>query len=129
MLQESWFKFYGRPETVITDPEGCFRERLFREWLASKNAKWDPQLVEAARIEILDKVLDVLKNAATRAARRAPERHLLARFCLTIAQRLITSYTVGEVIHLSSWLIGRSPAGLPLDGDKQLGESECVAHE
>ena len=31
MLQESWFKFYGRPETVMTDPEGCFRERLFRE--------------------------------------------------------------------------------------------------
>ena len=36
MLQESWFKFYGRPETVMTDPEGCFRERLFREWLARK---------------------------------------------------------------------------------------------
>ena len=31
MLQESWFKFYGRAETVMTDPEGCFRERLFRE--------------------------------------------------------------------------------------------------
>ena len=46
MLQESWFKFYGRPETVMTDPEGCFRERLFREWLASKNVKWDPQPAE-----------------------------------------------------------------------------------
>ena len=35
---------------------------------------WDPQPAEAAwRIGILDKVLDVLKNAATRAARRAPE--------------------------------------------------------
>ena len=74
MLQESWFKFYGRPETVMTDPEGCFRDRLFREWLASKNVKWDPQPAEAFwRIGILDKVLDVLKNAATRAARRAPE--------------------------------------------------------
>ena len=74
MLQESWFKFYGRPKTVMTDPEGCFRERLFREWLASKNVRWDPQPAEAAwRIGILDKVLDVLKNAATRAARRAPE--------------------------------------------------------
>ena len=63
-----------RPETVMTDPEGCFRERLFREWLASKNVKWDPQPAEAAwRIGILDKVLDVLKNAATRAARRAAE--------------------------------------------------------
>ena len=46
ILQESWFKFYGRPETVMTDPEGCFRERLFREWLASKNVKWDPQPLE-----------------------------------------------------------------------------------
>ena len=58
----------------MTDREGCFRERLFREWLASKNVKWDPQPAEAAwRIGMLDKVLDVLKNAATRAARRAPE--------------------------------------------------------
>ena len=74
MLQESWFMFYGRPETVMTDPEGCFRKRLFREWLSSKNVKWDPQPAEAAwRIGILDKVLDALKNAATRAARRAPE--------------------------------------------------------
>ena len=56
MLQESWFKFYGRPERVMTDPEGCFRERLFREWLASKNVTWDPQPAEAAwRIGILDK--------------------------------------------------------------------------
>ena len=63
-----------RPESVMTDPEGCFSERLFREWLASKNVRWDPQPAEAAwRIGILDKVLDVLKNAATRAARRAPE--------------------------------------------------------
>ena len=38
-----------------------------------------------------------------------------ARLCSTIAQRLITSYTAGEVTHLSS-------CGLPLNGDKQLGE-------
>ena len=87
MLQESWFKFYGRPETVMTDPEGCFRERLFREWLASKNVKWDPQPAEAAWRIGISGVLP-----------KTP----LARFCSTIAQRLITSYTVGEVIHLSS---------------------------
>ena len=34
---ESWFMFHGRPETVMTDPEGCFRERLFREWMASES--------------------------------------------------------------------------------------------
>ena len=58
MIQESWFKFCRRPETVMTDPEGCFRERLFREWLASKNVKWDPHPAEAAwRIGILTKCL------------------------------------------------------------------------
>ena len=122
MLQESWFKFYGRPETVMTDPEGCFRERLFREWLASKNVKWDPQPAEAAwRIGILDKVLDVLKNAATRAARRAPED--------TSCEALFDDCTEdhNELHRRRGYspfqlLIGRSPPGLPLDGDKQLGE-------
>ena len=122
MLQESWFKFYGRPETVMTDPEGCFRERLFREWLASKNVKWDPQPAEAAwRIGILDKVLDVLKNAATRAARRAPEDtscEVLFDDCTEAHNELHRrrGYSPFQL------LIGRSPPGLPLDGDKQLGE-------
>ena len=122
MLQESWFKFYARPETVMTDPEGCFRERLFREWLASKNVRWDPQPAEAAwRIGILDKVLDVLKNAATRAARRAPED----TSCETLFDDCIEAH---NELHrrrgysLFQLLIGRSPPGLPLDGDKQLGE-------
>ena len=47
---------------------------------------------------------------------------LLVRLCSTVAQRLLTSYIVGEVIHFFQLLIGRSPPGLPLDGDKQLGE-------
>ena len=121
MLQESWFKFYGRPETVMTDPEGCFRERfVFREWLASKNVKWDPQPAEVAwRIGILDKVLVVLKNAATRAARRAPED--------TTCEALFDDCTEAhnELLRrrgYSPFLIGRSPPGLPLDGDTQLGE-------
>ena len=121
MLQESWFKFYGRPETVMTDPEGCFRERLFRERLASKNVKWDPQPAEAAwRIGILDKVPDVLKNAATRAARRAPED--------TSCEALFDDCTQNHnELHCRrglpfQLLIGRSPPRLPLDGDKQLGE-------
>ena len=92
MMKESWFKFYGRPETVMTDPEGCFRERLFREWLASKNVRWDPQPAEAAwRIGILDKVLDVLKNAATRAARRAPELRDVVRRLHRGSQRVASS--------------------------------------
>ena len=122
MLQESWIKFYGRPETVMTDPEGCFQERLFREWLASKNVKWDPQPAEAAwRIGILDKVLDVLKNAATRAARKAPEDpscEALFDDCTEAHNELHRrrGYSPFQL------LIDRSPPGLPLDGDKQVGE-------
>ena len=124
MLQESWCKFYGRPETVMTDPEGCFRERLFREWLASKILKWDPQPAEAAwRIGIVDKVLDVLKNAATRAARRAPED----TSCGALFDDCTEAHN--ELHHRRGYspfqlLIGRSPPGLPLDG-----RSECVTHE
>ena len=106
----------------MTDPEGCFRERLFRERLASKNVKWDPQPAEAAcRIGILDKVLDVLKNAATRAAKRTPED--------TSCEALFDDCTEAhnELHRRRSFSpfqlqIGRSPPGLPLDGDKQLGE-------
>ena len=118
MLQESWFKFYGRPETVMTDLEGCFRERLFREWLASKNVRWDPQPAEAAwRIGILDKVLDVLKNAATRAVRRAPED--------TSCEALFDDCTEAHnELHrrrgYSPFQLLIGPPGLPLDGDKQL---------
>ena len=84
--------------------------------------RWDPQPAEAAwRIGILDKVLDVLKNAATRAARRAPEH--------TSCEALFDDCTEAHnELHrrrgysLFQLLIGRSPPGLPLDGDKQLGE-------
>ena len=102
----------------MTDPEGCFRERLFREWLASKNAKWDPQPAEAAwRIGILDKV-----NAATRAARRAPEDTPSARLCSTIAREAHNELHRRRGYSPFRLLIGRSPPGLPLDGDKQFGE-------
>ena len=62
----------GRPIAVMTDPEGCFRERHFREWLAI-NIIWDPLPGEEAwRIRVLGNALDVTKNYATRAASCAP---------------------------------------------------------
>ena len=84
--------------------------------------RWDPQTAEAAwRIGILDKVLDVLKNAATRAARRALEDsscEALFDDCTEVHNELHRrrGYSPFQL------LIGRSPPGLPLDGDKQLGE-------
>ena len=59
--------YYGRQMEVMTNPEGCFLGKKFREWLASKNVRWDPQPDEAAwRIGVLDKVLDVIKKSTTR---------------------------------------------------------------
>ena len=114
MLQESCFKFYGRPERVMTDPEGCFRERLFREWLASKNVRWDPRPAEAAwRIEILDKVLHVLKNAAP--------GELEDTSCEALFDDCTEAH---DELHRRRGYspFGRSPPGLPKEGDKQLGE-------
>ena len=67
------------------------------------------------------KGLDVLKNAATRAARRAPEDtscEALFDDC-TEAQNELHRRRGYSPFQL---LIGRSPPGLPLNGDKQLGE-------
>ena len=102
----------------MTDPEGCFRERLFWKWLASKNVKWDRNQLKQRGA--LDRVLDVLKSAATR-ARRAPED--------TSCEALFDDCTEAHnELHRRrgyspfQLLIARSPPGLPLDRDKQLGE-------
>ena len=106
----------------MIDHEICFRERLFREWLSSKNVKWDPQPAEAAwRSGILDKVLDVLKNAATRAARRAPE-DISCEFLFDDCTEDRNELNRRRGYSPFQLLIGRSPPGLPLDGDKQVGE-------
>ena len=67
------------------------------------------------------KVLDVLKNAATRAARRAPEDtscEALFDDCTEAHNELHRrrDYSPFQLLFV------RSPPGLPLDGDKQLGE-------
>ena len=63
---DCWFKYHGRPMAVMTDPEGCFREKHFRERLASKNVRWDPQPGEAAwRIGVLHLTTHHLKSCLT----------------------------------------------------------------
>ena len=94
-----------------------------------ENVKWDPQPTEAAwRTGILDKVLDVLKNAATRAARRAPED--------TSCEALFDDCTEAHnELHRRrgyspfQLLIGRSPPELPTGWRQAIGRSECVTHE
>ena len=66
-------------------------------------------------------MFDVLKNAATRAARRVLEDtscEVLFDDCTEAHNELHRrrGYSPFQL------LIGRSPPGLPLDGDKQLGE-------
>ena len=87
-----------------------------------EKCEMDPQpFVAAWRIGILDKVLDVLKNVAPRAARRDPEDtscEVLFDDCTEAHNELHRrrGYSPFQL------LIGRSPPGLPLDGDKQFGE-------
>ena len=118
-----WFKYYTRPMAVMTDPEGCFREKPFREWLASKSVRWDPLLGEAAwRTGVLDKVLDATNNYATRAARRAPHD--------TPCEDMFDNCTEAHnELHRRRGYspfqrrIGRSPLGLPLEDKKELGDT------
>ena len=58
---------------VMTDPEDCFRERHFREWLAINMTRGPFKGEEAWRIRVLDNALDVTKNHTTRAAPCAPQ--------------------------------------------------------
>ena len=81
----------------MTDREGCFRERVFREWLASKNVRWDPQLRQRGALESCEALFDDCTEAHNELHRRR-------------------GYSPFQL------LIGRLPPGLPLDGDKQLGE-------
>ena len=74
-MQESWCRFYGRTVAVMTGLGGRFRERLFKECLASTHVLRDPQLGEAAR-----RFRGARPNCqmpptcrAARAARRVPE--------------------------------------------------------
>ena len=75
---------------VMSDPEGCFREKHFRERLASKNVRWDPQPGEAAwRIGVLDKVLDVIKICELHDV-HLTTHHL--QTCLTTVQKQTTNF-------------------------------------
>ena len=86
-----------------------------REWLASKNVRMDPQPREAAwRIGVLDKVLDVIKNTATRAARREDNFDNCSAAHNELHRRRWCS--------LFQLLMGRSPLGLPLEDEKELWE-------
>ena len=58
---------------------------------------------------ILDKVLDVLKNAATRGRQESSRRHLLRGSVWTIVQTLITSYIRRRGYSPFQLLIGGSP--------------------
>ena len=107
----------------------AFENACFREWLASKNLKWDPQPAEAAwRIGILDKKLDVLKNAATRAARRAPEDtscEALFDDC-TEAHNELHRRRGFFTFPTAQWPI---PARTTIRWRQAIGRSECVTHE
>ena len=44
---ELWCKFYGRPERLKCDPEGCFMDNRFKTWLAARGIEASPEPGEA----------------------------------------------------------------------------------
>ena len=82
---------------VTTDPESCFPERHFREWLATKYVRWDPQ--PAWSIGVLDEALDVTDNSVS----ELHDGHLAIRHVttlLTLIQKQTTNSTHDEGTHV-----------------------------
>ena len=100
-------------------------------WLPRMSV-WDPQAGEAAwRIGVLDNVLDVITNSATRAARRAPQstssEHIFWRLHRSTertspATRVFTVSTAHQKITtwFASGRMGEVSASLTTDGRRRL---------
>ena len=127
-LRTHWTKFYGRPVMFHTDPEGCFSSNEFKRKLAAMNIMPAPIPGEAAwKIGLLDKVLDTIKESATRAARRLPSS-------VSIQELFDMTCEVHNDLHPRGsspfqLLIGRTPRGVGITEDRQMGQISAELNE
>ena len=70
---DHWVKYYGKPDSVRTDPEGAFRDQGFRRGLAAKSIRLDIDPGEVSwKTGVLGKTLETIKQSEIRVARRTP---------------------------------------------------------
>ena len=118
---KDWIEHYGRPAVLHTDPEGCFRERAFREWLREQKVEWQASPAGAHfRMGIVEKCVDIIKASATKSAQALPldtDAEEILKNCAYAHNEL--SRTRGY----SPWqmLLGRSPPGLGMPSDMLKG--------
>ena len=73
MALDSWMKHMGRFETLLTDPEGCFCDWEFRNWLSDREIMWLPCPGEAHwKNGLAERMVQMCKESATRCAKRLP---------------------------------------------------------
>ena len=100
MVQECWFKNYGRPLAVMTDPEGCLQEREVAQW--SSGQKILPR--ELHDVHLTTHHVRTCFDNCTEAQNELHQRR---------------GYSPFQV------LIGRSPPGLPLL-DEKIRRNRCI---
>ena len=73
-LLNHWIKYYGKPNSIRTDPEGPFRDHGFRRGVAAKRIRLDIRPGDASwKTSVLRKTLETSKQEAKRVARRTTD--------------------------------------------------------
>ena len=71
-LLNHWVKYYDKPDTVRTDPEGAFSRSRISTWSGCQE-RLDIDPGDASwKTGVLGKTLDTIKQSAIRVARRTP---------------------------------------------------------
>ena len=73
-LKRGWRKWYGRPDVMRSDPEGCFRGHEHKAAHEAMGIAWDPDPAEAYwRHGAVDSCIGVLKDKATAECQWLPD--------------------------------------------------------
>ena len=77
-MVKDWIDHYGRPAGPHTDPEGCFRETSFREWLREQKVEWQPSPAGAHfRMGIVEKMVDKCRQHVIVAKTKEEVRYVI----------------------------------------------------
>ena len=126
-ILSEWFRYYGRPEVLKSDPDGCFRDLEFKRWCSERYAQLDPEPGESHwRTGWNERYIGTIKNAATRTARRVdPHTSCQDIFSFVTEAHQDLSRTSGY--SPLQRMIGRTPKGVSLTAVDEMGMGELTA--